>query len=288
MYNFLDIVKDSPVYYRQLAVDDQLITEFNCPLETKKADMWSNQGYFAYVIDGKKIWHVPGKSFELTPGKCIFVKKGAHIVEQFFDARFCVVFFFVSDDFIKDVMRAHASSKTSINKTESEHAIDHIDADDTLHAFFNSVVPYFLNNKDTNKALLELKFRELILNVVNNPGNHATTNYFHSLLTDSSVEGMRKIMEENYYYNLGIPEFARLCNRSLSAFKRDFEEHFNTTPGKWLLSRRLQYAQILVNTSDKSVSEIAFECGFENASHFSRAFKQQFGNSPVHTRKIVS
>ena len=36
MFNFLDKIKGNPDFFRQLALDDQLITQFNCPLETKK------------------------------------------------------------------------------------------------------------------------------------------------------------------------------------------------------------------------------------------------------------
>jgi len=280
MYNFLDKVKESPAFFRQIAVNEQLITEYNCPINTHKAGIWADQNYFVYVTEGKKIWHIPGKSFELTEGKCIFVKKGAHLVEQFFDTRFCVVIFFVSDRFITDTIRIHDSEELSIPNNQDYSTITPIDTDDSLHAFFNSIVPYFLQNRDTNKALLELKFKELILNVIGNSKNHLTKSYFYSLLSDASSESMRKIMEENFLYNLKLEEFAKLCCRSLSAFKRDFVLHFNTTPGRWILDRRLKHAQILRNTTEKSISEIAFESGFENISHFSKAFKDCFGISP--------
>jgi transcriptional regulator GlxA family with amidase domain len=88
-------------------------------------------------------------------------------------------------------------------------------------------------------------------------------------------------MEDNFSYNLKLEEFAELCNRSLSAFKRDFKKHFSNTPGKWLLEKRLQHAHKLLQHSDKNVNEAAFESGFENTSHFSRSFKERFGYSPA-------
>jgi AraC-like DNA-binding protein len=287
MFNFLDIVKSNPGIYRQFSIGDQLITEFNCPLESDKETLWSEQGYFVYVLEGKKVWHVPGKEFDLNAGTCVFVKKGVHIVEQFFDTKFCVVVFFVSDQFICNTLRSHSLDRKQLTEKSKSSSIYEVDTDDTLHAFFNSVIPYFLSTHEVNKPLLELKFRELILNVINNPRNGNLTCFFQSLLTESHVDCMRKVLEENFQYNLGLEEYARICGRSLSAFKRDFEEHFNTTPGRWLLERRLQHAQLLINTSDKSISEIAYESGFENVSHFSKSFKQHFGNSPVNYRKAI-
>jgi AraC-like DNA-binding protein len=228
---------------------------------------------------------VPGKEFELTKGKCIYVKKGAHIIEQFFDTVFCLVVFFVSDKFILETLRNNPLVSPKKEGAINNSPIFSIHTDDSLQAFFNSVAPYFSDSHIASNALLELKFKELILNVSSNPANIELNNYFYSLLTDTNAESIRKIMEENFYYNLRIEEFARLCGKSLSAFKRDFEESFKTTHGRWLLDRRLKHAQLLISTSNKTVSEAAFESGFENVSHFSRAFKQHFGSSPLHYRR---
>ncbi len=74
--------------------------------------------------------------------------------------------------------------------------------------------------------------------------------------------------------------FAQMCHRSLSSFKREFRKHYGTSPGRWLLERGLERAASLLQTTGMSVTEIMFECGFEDLSHFSRAFKEKFGLSP--------
>ncbi len=92
-------------------------------------------------------------------------------------------------------------------------------------------------------------------------------------------------MEANYTFNLSLAEFARIAHRSLASFKRDFKESFDTTPGKWLTEKRLEYAKLMLNTSKKRINEIAGESGFENVTHFSRVFKDRFGLSPLNYRK---
>jgi AraC-like DNA-binding protein len=91
-------------------------------------------------------------------------------------------------------------------------------------------------------------------------------------------------MEANYMYNLKLSEYAQLANRSLSAFKREFAAFYGTSPGKWLAEKRLARAKSQVETTQKSISEIAFENGYENNSHFSRVFKKRYGKSPFHFR----
>ena len=88
------------------------------------------------------------------------------------------------------------------------------------------------------------------------------------------------VMRNNFQYNLKLSEFAILCGRSLSSFKRDFKKQYNTTPSSWLRGKRLEYARTLLLQSDLNVNEICYECGFINSSHFIRSFKTKYNVSP--------
>lgn len=287
MFNFLDKIRENPDYYRQLSVDEQLITLYDCPLEEQKVDLWSNQHYFVYVVDGKKTWHANGTALELSKGSCIFVREGAHIVEQFFETRFCVVLFFLSEGFIRETIRSVAGMTPCALGRELPPILP-VAADDAIHAFFQSVVPYFHQAQQVNNSLLELKFRELILQVVGNPANKDITDFFRSLEADDDTVRFRRILEENFRYNLRLEDYARLSGKSLSSFKRCFEERFGVPPGRWLLERRLQHARTLLVGTRKPVSEIAWESGFESASHFSRAYRQFYGHVPSEQRELTA
>lgn len=53
------------------------------------------------------------------------------------------------------------------------------------------------------------------------------------------------------------------------------------TPSKWMWSKRLDAARGMIrNNPGLSVSEVAMTCGFNDFSHFSRAFKARFGATP--------
>lgn len=284
IYNFHDAVHANPLKYRQFAFDEFLITEFSCPLESPKQAIWSSQNYFVYVLDGKKAFHTVDGVHVMEKDNCAFVRRGASLVEQFFDSEFCVVVFFITDEFICDVLRP-LLGRFPTEKAAGTHVVFPLETDATLAAFFHSMLPYFGRMQPPEKALLELKFRELLLNIASNPQNRDLMAYFCSLQHTSTNARLQEVMETNFHYNLSLDTFAQLCNCSLSTFKREFQKIYQTTPGKWLLAKRLERARILLQNPVKTVSEVAYESGFENLSHFSRVFRAHFGTAPVATRQ---
>lgn len=286
MFNFYDSVIKDPDYYRQFNCRECLVTVYNCPIKTKFADTWSQHNYIIFVTEGRKIWHTAHGSYDLRKGSCVFVRKGACIVEQFFDTAFCLFLFFMPDEFISEVLK---TKTTPIGKsTKKYEPVIAIDKNETLEAFFNSMLPYFSGSNEPDQSLLELKFRELILAIADNPKNTELISFFHSLINEPQTASLKKVMDDNYCFNLKLEEFAQLSNRSLSAFKRDFEKMYNATPGKWLMEKRLNHAMHLLSNAGKTVSEASFESGFENPAHFSRAFRKRFGMAPSAIKQQIN
>lgn len=96
---------------------------------------------------------------------------------------------------------------------------------------------------------------------------------------------MEKTMLDNFQYHLKMEAFAKLCGRSLSVFKRDFNNQFHTTPYKWLKEKRLEYAKILLLENELNINQICYESGFKNNSHFIKVFKEKYNTSPNKYRK---
>ena len=288
MVNFLERVLQHPQYYRQFNCGETLITAFNCPMEarlmkTRFADLWTQYNCLFYVIDGQKIWHTARGSYDIQKDSCVFVRKGGFILEQLMDRGFCVMLFFIPDDFICNTLQ---SKSTPLQQHQQQYEpVMLLQSSETLKAFFLSMSSYFAETKDPDQALLELKFKELVLNIADNPLNRELLSYFCSLMHEPQSILLNRVMEDNFCYNLKLKVYAQLSNRSLSAFKRDFEKYFHSSPGKWLLEKRLRHAMHLINHQHKTVGEAAFESGFQSASHFSRVFKTRFGKAPAALKK---
>lgn len=285
MINIYEKKISDPGFYRQFKCGESLISLYNCPITSKYQDVWSQHNYIVYVVSGQKTWHTAHGSYNLRQGSCVFVQKGACVIEQFFNEAFCLVMLYLPDEFICDVLK----SKTSPiqNPDKKYDPVIAIDSNAAVHAFFQSMMVFFGNGHEPDQSLLELKFKELVLTIAGNQGNAQMLSYFCSLLNEPQALSLQRVMDNNYCFNLKLPHFARLSNRSLSAFKRDFQKHFKTTPGKWLIEKRLNHGMHLLANADKTVSEAAFESGFENPSHFSRAFRERFGINPAAVKQAT-
>jgi len=134
-----------------------------------------------------------------------------------------------------------------------------------------------LNGKD-DAGLIALKLKEAILLLLKvNPE-------MKDILFDFSEPekiDLEAFMNRNFHFNVDLSRFAYLTGRSLTTFKRDFEKLFHLTPSRWLQQRRLQEAYYLIKEKGKAASDIYLDLGFEDLSHFSFAFKKQFGAPPT-------
>lgn len=285
MLNVYDFMKELPSSKR-LIINDLLFADYKCPLSETRFDMWTHHNYFVYVIKGKKKWFSQDHEVLARAGDCIFVKKGAHSIYQYFDDDFCSLFMFVPDEFIRDTL---LENQAEINNREDyidPAPIVRVQIDEMLASYFYSFLTYISKTEQDVKQLGELKFKELILIVASGSENPEISSYFVDLCNNARPS-LQAVMESNFFYPMKLEEFARLSGRSLSTFKRDFKERYNTTPGKWLTQKRLSYSRFLLEQTDKSVTEVVLDSGFINTSHFSRAFKKRFGKSPIQYKKTL-
>jgi AraC-like DNA-binding protein len=230
-------------------------------------------------LSGKKTWKTIEGEWDMEAGQTIFVKKGAALLTQYFEDDFCMLGFFLPDDIIRESLEEciHEVKVDSI-KTQQFTATKLLPKD-YLQNFIQSMFPYFEDRREPPAPILKLKLKELLINLFYNCENDLLTSYLKSV-TLNSEPSLTHIMETNFTFNLRLEEFAKMCHRSLSKFKRDFFNHYNSTPGKWLVNKRLEFAAGLLLNGNSNVTQVAFESGFEDVSHFSRVFKKKFGVSP--------
>lgn len=101
----------------------------------------------------------------------------------------------------------------------------------------------------------------------------------------SGIRTMLDFIAKNYGEKItlsDIAESANVCNNSCIAI---FKKFTNFTPMEYLTNFRLEKACVLLRETDKTVAEIAFDCGFSGGSYFGEVFKRSMGITPKKYRK---
>jgi AraC-like DNA-binding protein len=284
MVNLYEVLKNFPNLSRQLTCRDLLFTQYDCPQTEGKEKFYLECNLLVYVISGKRIVHKNRVTWDLTEGVCAFIKKGAHISERMEDDGWCVMTFFMPDHFLGQLIidNQKVLPLNDLPEAGTDHVIP-LDVNELSKSFFYSMLPYFTQTPPPPEHLLELKFKELILSLLSNNSNRSLLSYLHLISKDKNPS-MEEIMLKNFSFNLSLPEYAKLTCKSVPTFKREFKKIFNDSPAKWVMKKRLNLAMQLLENSSLSISDISYECGFKNQTHFSRIFKEKTGSSPLQFR----
>ncbi len=92
-------------------------------------------------------------------------------------------------------------------------------------------------------------------------------------------------MEEYAEKTISRQEIADIAGISCRQLERLFYQHLGISPKRYYLKLRLERAKRLLLQTNLSIAEIAFACGFNTASHFSRCFRTVYGFTPRTNRK---
>lgn len=170
----------------------------------------------------------------------------------------------------RDIPQEASREKRSLVKFPS----DRLD----IRSLFESLVPYFDAKATPDDDILKSRMAEGMYAILKTDENlYASLFDFVEPWKIDIVD----FMEKNYMNDLSMTELAYYTGRSLATFKRDFKKISELTPQKWLIHRRLEAARELIRQGGKKVSEICFDVGFKNLSHFSKLYKEMYGIAPT-------
>ena len=115
----------------------------------------------------------------------------------------------------------------------------------------------------------------------------ASSSYAKVTVEDDSrrILKVKNFISKNYMDELRLPELASLAGMSSSAFSRFFKLHTGRNISEYIIDLRLGYAARMLVDTAKSISEMGFDCGFNNLSNFNRIFKKKKGCSPSEFRE---
>ena len=104
----------------------------------------------------------------------------------------------------------------------------------------------------------------------------------------SSMDAVLRWATESIDQVAGVEDLAARLNVSTRTLARRFDDRLDTSPGAWLLSRRIERARSLLEQTDLPVEAIATRVGLASAVSLRRHFRQQVGTTPGAYRRALS
>ena len=246
-----------------------------------------NEACFFYVIEGVQKAIGPVETATLKKEDGVLLKCGnfyAKMEEPGKDGKLEAIAIHFYPEVLKKVYENGLpqflkQSKASLPNTNM--AI--VRGDKMIHKYIESLLFYFQNPDLANEELLILKLKELILLLSQTEYAPKIYDILNHLFSPQSFE-LTEIIAANIFSDLSIEELANLCTRSLSSFKREFKRLYNTSPANYIRKKRLEKAVDLLLSTSLSISDISYDCSFNDLAHFSKSFKKEYLMSPQQFR----
>lgn len=234
-----------------------------------------------FVRSGKLLVEDCDGEHEITTGQCVFLKRDcrASITKMPADGMpFHSIAITLSREFLKDYAK-----QVDVSPFEKKHLMPLrkvttlLPKTTPLEGLYQSLVPYADREEHPSDEFLRLKMQEAVMCLMDIDRNFIPTLFDFS---ETWKIDILDFMEQNYTEDMTLEEFASYTGRSLASFKRDFAKVSSQTPQKWLLEHRLSKAYQLITERGMRTADVYIEVGFKNRSHFSSAFKKQYGFGP--------
>ncbi|MDE6338473.1 MAG: AraC family transcriptional regulator [Muribaculaceae bacterium] len=266
----LDVFDCSNVFIASFFTDD------------RGCDHCNREHTLIYILSGELEITDNGKKTILHPGECAFMRRDNRVWLQKHASvnrpyRSIVMKF--SRNFLKEFYQTINQRGLPSESKRKEVSVMKLPSNrPDVRSLFESLIPYFEAGVQPDENILKMKMTEGMWIILK-----TDINLYASLF--DFVEPWKidivDFMEKNYMNELSMEEMAYYTGRSLATFKRDFKKVSELTPQKWLIRRRLEAARDLILKGGKKVSEICFDVGFKNLSHFSKLYKEMYGMAPT-------
>jgi len=253
--------------------------EFTFPVSDYACFLFSLKGEMQFLFDDEQVTVPASYSLFLN---CINTgKKLSHSGSN--DKNEIVVISFHPDIlkriYEKELPFLLQQPKNSVSNQSSEK----INNDFLIQKYIEGLLFYFENPSLVNDDILILKLKEIIL-LLSQTRNAATIQTILSQLFSPITYTFKQIIEANIFSQASIEELAQKTNLSISSFKREFSKLYNDSPANYIKTKRLEKAAQLLLASDNRITDIAFECGFNDLANFTKSFHDKYDTTPTSYR----
>ncbi|RKS23135.1 AraC-like DNA-binding protein [Flavobacterium endophyticum] len=254
--------------------------QFDFPVTEQACFLYVLKGDVEYQIDDERL-NIPTNYSLLL--NCIQSGKQLHHSHPKSNCEIVIVTFY--PEILKKIYDRELPVLLQVPKnTISNQSSEKINNDFLIQKYIEGLLFYFENPSLINEDILILKVKEIIL-LLSQTQNAEAIQLILSQLFSPTTYTFKQIIEAHLFSQLTIEELAQQNNLSVSSFKREFAKIYNDTPANYIKAKKLEKAAELLLLSDQRITEIAFDCGFNDLANFTKSFTSKYKVSPTAYRQ---
>lgn len=247
----------------------------------------AEQACFLYVLNGEFQYKSSDVNLNIAADYSLFlncISSGKHILNSKQDENCQIVIVTFYPDILKKIYDRELPAL--LQKPEnviSNKSTEKINSDFLIKKYVEGLLFYFENPSLVNEDILILKLKEIVLLLAQSQDAHSIQLILSQLFSPATYS-FKQVIEANLFSQLTIEQLADKNNLSVSSFKREFAKLYNDTPANYIKNKKLEKAAELLLISDKRITDVAFECGFNDLATFTKSFSDKFHITPTNYR----
>ena len=244
---------------------------------------------FVYVKNGNSRLNAPQNRYELSTGDCLLMSCDQFVntwLENEDDSVNELTIFHFYPDILKYVYNNQLPDFFENKEPLVANRVEKFPSNEMILHFIHSLDYYFSNSTYITEELLKVKIQELVLILINTDTSGRMQSILSGLFRSPEYE-FKEIINSNLYEDLNLEDLAFFAGLSLSSFKRKFKNIYGTSPNRYIKGKRLEKAKSLLGKEELRISDIAYDCGFNDIGYFSKSFHSMYACSPSDYRKSL-
>lgn len=244
---------------------------------------WHLEYELILVLSGRFRLSLDGEQYVLEAGDCAWISDGAvHGGEPENCIYECVVFDLAA--VLRDTPLCTKSAKEFL--THSASCTGKLEKGSVSAQLADKIFEAMEKEQNGYEWVTVGLLWQLMGNMLKNQKSE-TQNYSHSRQQISKLKNVLAYIKDNYSSQISLEQLAAIAGMSPKYFCRAFSSMTGKTPIAYLNYYRIECAGELLKLTDKTVTEVAMSCGFNDMSYFSKQFKRYKNVSPLKYKKIT-